>query len=193
MSLAFKDDGHLYEIIHGKIYNMAQPHSGHIITGGNVSSIFRNFLKGKKCKVFPDGMRLVLKNEDVNLRPDVMIVCNRDIIKDNGIHGVPDLIVEVLSPSTAKNDRNFKKNLYEKIGVKEYWLISPVEKFIEVYLLKDGKYELDNIYYHEISQWMLDDMSEEELAEVKREFKISLEGFDDLIIDVDDVFDDIDI
>ena len=191
MNTALIKEDRPFEIIRGKIYYMATPRTRHIKAGFNVSSMFRNFLKGKRGTVFPDGMRLVLKDEDVNLRPDMMVVCNRDIIKDDGVHGVPDLIVEVLSPSTAKNDRNFKQNLYEKIGVREYWIISTAEKSIEVYLLKDGRYDLDNIYYHEIPETLLRDMLAEG-AEIKREFKTSLEGFEDFIINVDDVFDDID-
>ncbi|WP_411830076.1 Uma2 family endonuclease [Metasolibacillus meyeri] len=57
-----------------------------------------------------------------------MIICNQDIIKRDGIYGAPDLVVEVLSPSTARRDKGEKKALYEKHGVKEYWIISPDEK-----------------------------------------------------------------
>ena len=68
--------------------------------------------------------------------PDVMIVCNSDIIKDNAIYGAPDLIVEVLSPGTEKRDRGYKKDLYERCGVREYWIVDPVSLTVEVYLLK---------------------------------------------------------
>ena len=75
-----------------------------------------------------------------------MIVCNSDIIKDNAIYGAPDLIVEVLSPGTEKRDRGYKKNLYERCGVREYWIVDPVSLSVEVYLLENGKYELDEVY-----------------------------------------------
>lgn len=65
-----------------------------------------------------------------------MVVCNKDIIKKDGVHGVPDLIVEVISPSTAKKDKGYKKDLYETCGVKEYWLVDTDNRSIEVYLLK---------------------------------------------------------
>lgn len=92
-----------------------------------------------------DGTDVYLSDND-RVIPDVMIVWNRDIIKKDGIHGTPDLIVEVLSPSTAKNDKGYKKELHEKSGVKEYWIIDPVMRSIETYLLADGKYVLDEFY-----------------------------------------------
>ena len=180
-----------YEIKHGKLYFMAAPPTRHINTAGNVYSLFRTFLKGQNSKVFPAGMRLILEHEDVDLRPDMMVVCDRNIIKDNGVHGAPDLIIEVLSPNTAKNDKGPKKYLYERIGVREYWIIAPTERSIEVYLLENGRFELNHVYYNEVPGWMTDSMTDDELAEIKREFKTSLDGFGGLTIKVDDVFDDI--
>jgi len=75
-----------------------------------------------------------------------MIVCNKNIIKLDGIHGSPDLVVEVLSLGTAKNDKGNKKDLYESSGVKEYWIVDPNAHSIEAYLLSDGKYKLDGFY-----------------------------------------------
>ena len=70
--------------------------------------------------------------------PDFMVVCDREKIKADGVHSAPDLVLEVLSPSTAKNDKGYKKSVYESSGVPEYWIVSPKEKSIEVYLLQDG-------------------------------------------------------
>jgi Uma2 family endonuclease len=63
-------------------------------------------------------------------------------MKENKIEGAPDLVVEVLSPSTAYYDLKHKKSIYEKNGVKEYWIVFPEQKVIEVFVLKDGKYSL---------------------------------------------------
>ena len=107
------------------------------------------------------------------------------ILQEKGIYGSPDLIVEILSPSTAKNDKGYKKQLYEKSGIKRILDRYPKEHQIEVYLLKDGKYELDNVYTgyaaHE-----LEDMTEKEKSDICMEFKCSL--YDDLIISVEKVF-----
>lgn len=120
--------------------------------------------------------------------PDAMIVCNKDIIKGRGIFGAPDLIVEVLSPSTAKKDKGVKKTLYEKHGVKEYWIVDILGRSIDVYLLKNGKFELDNVYtlYPE-KEW--EEMNEEEKSEALLTLKVSL--YDDLSIDIRDIFDNI--
>ena len=114
-----------------------------------------------------------------------MIVCNRDIIKQDAIHGAPDLVVEVLSPTTAKNDRSTKMRHYAAAGVKEYWIISPLSRSIEVYLLHDGTFELDDIYT-DYPDWDLARMTDEERAAVKTQIKVSL--YDDLYVNVTDVF-----
>jgi Uma2 family endonuclease len=86
-------------------------------------------------------------NEPDYVVPDISIVCDRSKIKDDGIHGAPDLIVEILSKSTAIHDIIRKKDLYEQLGVREYWIVSPFDKSVTVYLLKNGKYVQDKVYY----------------------------------------------
>lgn len=175
------------ELLDGKITFMSpRPSVNHHDVMINITNIFKNYLKGKQCKAYGDGVDIYLTEKD-RVIPDVMIVCNRDIIKTNGIYGAPNLIVEVLSPSTAKNDKGYKKNLYEKCGVSEYWIIEPTTKSIEVYLLKDGIYQLDNLY-NIYPDYMLEKMTDEEKAQIPTEFKTSL--YDDMIIRLDDVFED---
>ena len=116
------------------------------------------------------------------------MVCDRDKIKRTYIDGAPDLVVEVLSPGTAKNDRGYKKSVYESSGVPEYWIVDPLHKFIEVYLLQGGRYVLDNLYTL-YSAEELEEMTEEEKALVVTEFKCHL--YDDLTIQLDDIFGDI--
>ena len=109
------------ELLNGKIFMMASPSVNHSTVASNIYYAFRTYLKGKTCRAFNDGVDVYL-TEDDRVIPDVMIVCNKNMIALDGIHGAPDLIVEVLSPSTAKNDRGYKKDLYEQSGVKEYWI-----------------------------------------------------------------------
>ena len=123
--------------------------------------------------------------------PDVVIVCNPEIITEKRIEGTPDLVVEILSKSTEKKDRIDKLLTYEKYGVKEYWLVDPIRKSVTVYLLRDGKFDLDNIYYfYTEKEWADMDDKERAEAEAQRMIKVSL--YDDFIIDVADVFEDVD-
>lgn len=115
----------------------------------------------------------------------MMTVCDRDKIKGDGIHGAPDLVVEVLSPSTTSRDRGYKKDLYARCGVREYWIVSPSEKSVEVYRLKDADLALYDVY-SVYPDWMLKKMKEDERAAVVTRFKCSL--YDDLEIALDDIF-----
>ena len=179
-----------YEMLDGKIYFMAHESSHHVTIKGNIFAIFKNYLRGKKCRVFVDGMDVKFNEKD-KTEPDVMIVCNRDIIKKNWIEGAPDLIVEVLSPSTAEHDIGYKKDLYEKYGVKEYWIVSQTDRSIQVYLLKDGVYKLDKLYQIYDEEYALYMMNEEERNAIIKEFKTSL--YDDLIISVEEVFENVEL
>lgn len=154
-----------------------------------IAGIFKRYLKGKHCRAFGDGNHVHLTEKDIVI-PDAFIVCNRDIIKRDGIHGTPDLIVEVLSHSTAKKDKGYKKDLYERCGVKEYWIVDVDSRSIEVYLLAEERYVLDNVYFLpcDVDKKL---MTEEEKAALVYEFKTSL--FDDLIVDVREVFEDVEI
>ena len=98
---------------------------------------------------------------------------------------MPDLVVEILSRSTMKNDISIKKYIYERNGVKEYWIVNHWIKAIEVYHLVEGKYELDNVYQiYSPNEW--ENLEDEERAEAKFDIKVSI--FDDLIVDINKVF-----
>ncbi len=174
------------ELIDGKVVAM-RSNITHSRIIGNIGCIFSNYLRGKKCTPFAGRIDLYLSEKD-RVIPDMMVVCNSDIIKKDGVHGAPDLIVEVLSPSTAKRDRGYKKDLYERSGIKEYWIVDPENRSIEVYLLRKNRYELDNVYSI-FPDYELKRMTPEKLAEIQMEFKCSL--YDDLIIFVEEVFEKI--
>jgi Uma2 family endonuclease len=87
--------------------------------------------------------------DDENLfQPDLIFVSNEnsDIIMDQYIEGSPDLVVEILSPSTSQNDKIRKKALYERFGVKEYWIVDPHHFTIDQFVLENGKYQLNGTY-----------------------------------------------
>ena len=170
------------ELLNGKIYMMSSPSVNHCQISSNIYYAFRNYLEGKTCMPFGDGVDVYLTEND-RIIPDAMIVCNKDIIKMDGIHGVPNLVVEILSPSTAKNDRGYKKYLYEKSGVKEYWIVDPVTRSIEAYLLTNGEYILDEFYAVPPNAFGI---TEQERKETKKEIPVSF--YDDLYIPLDKIF-----
>ncbi len=175
------------ELINGRVVAMSpQPALNHSVVAGNISHIFLSYLKGKSCRPLGAGVDLNLSEKDPFL-PDGMFICDRDKIKLDGVYGAPDLVVEILSPSTARYDRGYKKDAYEAAGVREYWIIEPDAKSIEVYLLKGGRFELDNVY-SVYPDYLLEKMTEEEKAAIVTEFHCSL--YEDLSITLEDVFSD---
>ena len=132
-----------YELINGEAILLSSPsqyHQGMLIELGTQ---FRSYLRGKKCKVFlaPFDVRLNYDTLDNTvLQPDLLVVCDMD--KLNGKHclGAPDMIAEILSPSTARKDTLIKSKLYRDAGVKEFWIIDPIHKLVIVHILERGSY-----------------------------------------------------
>ena len=175
-----------YEIIEGMKYVSPAPILNHGKIVVNICNIFGNYFEEHGSgEVFHDNTDVHLPDGNL-FRPDVSVVCDLSIADRYGnINGVPDLIVEVLSRSTEKNDRGIKKDVYERNGVKEYWIVSPKNKDIEVYHLVEGKFVLDELYHvFNANEWEM--LEPEERAAVKYELKVSL--FDDLNIDIRKVF-----
>lgn len=172
------------ELIGGNVVMMSPASAEHVYTAGSIYNIFKNYLKGKNCIPFSDGLLVHLTDEN-KFVPDMMVVCDRSKIKSDGVHGAPDLVVEVLSPSTAKIDKTLKKDAYAKCGVREYWLVSPGDKSVEAYRLDGAAFILYDIYTVH-ADWQLAQMSEEERAAVVTHFKCSL--FDDLDISLEEIF-----
>ncbi|MBQ7516203.1 MAG: Uma2 family endonuclease [Schwartzia sp.] len=184
-ALAYRDEP-LVEKIDGQIVSMSpSPAVEHNRIAGNIYSIFRQFLKGKKrCEPFFDGVDVHLDDDNIFV-PDVMIVCDRSKIRPDGIYGAPDLVVEILSPSTLTRDRGIKKTVYERAGVREYWIVDPLAKSVEVYHLREGKLELDHAYIV-YPDWEWERMTEKEKAAARLSVKVSL--YDSLDVDVREVF-----
>jgi Uma2 family endonuclease len=152
--LSWNDDER-WEIINGEAYNMTPaPATMHQLISAELLFQIRSQLKGKTCKVFhaPFDVRLPKRNEkeqDIEniVQPDLSVVCDPGKLDEKGCLGPPDLIIEIISPSTSRKDRMEKFFLYEQVGVKEYWLVSPDDKIVEIFILgTDGKYSRPEIY-----------------------------------------------
>ena len=148
------DEEELLEIIDGEPILMALPSSDHQRISGALFAQLCNYLEGKKCEVFsaPFGVRPFEqdgdKPEDVTtlLQPDISVVCDRSKIDKHGCKGAPDMVIEILSPSTRRHDQLVKLNLYQKAGVREYWIVSPEEETVKVFLLENGILTLHELY-----------------------------------------------
>ena len=138
--LAWPDDVRA-EIINGIAYMMGQPSTSHQRVSMQLSLLFASFLKGKTCQVFaaPFGVRLFPKEDrtdDTVVEPDIVVICDPSKIDEQGCNGAPDLVIEILSPSSKRRDKYLKRDLYQKAGVREYWIVSADEKEIEVHLFE---------------------------------------------------------
>ena len=181
MGVARRPEDWKVEMINGKkIISMSPAFSNHNIVKFNIQLIFGKYLEDSVCMAMPDDTKVILDDHNF-VEPDFFIVCDRSKIRQDGIHGTPDLVVEVLSSRTSKYDRGLKKDRYQHAGVQEYWLVEPDLKTVEVYLLKDGVYRLDEVYRYPNSL-----ESEEDQATAITQFHV--ETFPDLIIDLDKVF-----
>jgi Uma2 family endonuclease len=136
------------ELFRGKIFKLSAPNTKHQDISRNVLMPIAIFLKDKSCKVYaaPFDVRLPVKNKKKDdevitvVQPDICIVCDETKLDSRGCCGAPDLVVEILSPGNSKKEIRLKHELYEEAGVKEYWIINPIEENIVVFLLnEEGK------------------------------------------------------
>lgn len=184
-NLAYQyEDYRRTELVGGKVVMMSPAATNHVLISGNICHLFANYLAGKPYTPILGGLTVYLTDKD-HFVPDFMVVCDRDKIKPDGVHGAPDLVVEVLSPSTVKRDRTHKKDVYGRCGVRECWLVSPADKTIEAYRNNGTELVLHEVYAV-YPDWMLPRLTESERAAVVTQFKCSL--FDDFDIPLDDIF-----
>jgi Uma2 family endonuclease len=168
------------ELIHGFIKMMSPaPRIEHAKVNFNILWHLGAIVKKNKgkCKVFaaPFDVRFPKKSEttddkiDTVVQPDICVICDLSKLDTRGCCGAPDMIVEILSPSTLKKDVTEKFALYEESGVKEYWIVHPNDKAVTVFLLQeDGKYNSGTIY--------------------ECEGKVPVHVFDNCLIDLKDIF-----
>ena len=131
-----------WELIDGTAYMLAAPSIAHQRISSELHRQLANFLFGKPCEVFHAAITVRLnKDNDTAVEPDIVVICDKSKLSDGkACVGAPDMVVEILSPSTASMDRLKKFNLYLQAGVREYWIVDPETKMVNVHMLKDGGY-----------------------------------------------------
>ena len=153
------------EIINGEAFMMALPSTAHQRILLALASQLYEYLKGKTCEVFPApfGVGLFERDgdlpEDVNtmVEPDISVVCDKSKIDAHGCKGAPDLIIEILSPSTRQHDRITKFMLYQQAGVREYWIVDPETHVVQVHTLEDGRYHAAQLFNSTVKVGVLED------------------------------------
>lgn len=187
LAIDMRDD---YEIIEGVRFMAPSPFKRHgKVVGRLMFTIGTHAFINRLGTAFADNLDVHLPDGNL-VRPDFIFICaaNDKIVfnnEDETFHGVPDMVAEIFSRSTMKRDISVKKDIYERNGIKEYWIINPWSESIEVYLLRDGKYFLDNVYQN-YSESELTELTDEERAEVKMEIPVAV--LDDFKVKIRNIF-----
>jgi Uma2 family endonuclease len=143
------------ELIKGRLYRMSPaPKRMHQSASGNLSFAIRQYMQERGCQVYdaPFDVRLPVQNKRkpeqiyTVVQPDISVICDLAKLDDDGCLGSPDWVIEITSPRTAKKDFDEKFHLYEQSGVREYWIVQPNDKSVNVYTLENEQYVLVDIY-----------------------------------------------
>ncbi|MBL8481829.1 MAG: Uma2 family endonuclease [Rhodocyclaceae bacterium] len=145
-----------YELIDGVAYAIDAPLRIHQEFVGEMHFQITGQSRNHPCRIYlsPFDVRLPKRNEaddlvSTVLQPDLLIVCDRSKLDERGCRGAPDWVAEILSPATASYDHILKRSAYEAAGVREYWLVHPVDRLLTVYTLENGRYGIPQ--YHELA------------------------------------------
>ena len=134
-----------YQIIYGEAFMMASPTVGHQAILVEMVTQFNNWLRGKPCRVFaaPLDVRLFPEednSDDTVVQPDLLVVCDREKLAKGSVNGAPDLAVEIVSPSTSSKEHILKFEAYLEAGVREYWVLEPEQKYLQVHVYENGHF-----------------------------------------------------
>ena len=131
------------EYIDGFIFMSPSPSTKHQRISSRLQIKFGNYLEGKSCEVFPAPYDIELKADKMEgtkiVIPDISIICDKSGFTEARYVGIPNLIVEILSPSNQSHDLVTKLNIYMNYGVKEYWIVNPMLHSVTIYVLNDDK------------------------------------------------------
>jgi Uma2 family endonuclease len=143
--LRLPSDGWQYEVIHGRLSMVPAPRPVHQLIVGELLTALIVFLHQHPLgKVFPAPTDVLVPGKAEPVQPDLVFVAagRLDIVTERAIEGAPELAVEVLSPSNWLDDRRTKFALYAEMGVREYWIVDPDERTVEVFSLREGRYAI---------------------------------------------------
>ncbi|WP_448528016.1 Uma2 family endonuclease [Raineya sp.] len=138
------EEGFIYELLNGTIVKRSAPNPFHQIISGKLFELLSKHIKEKQLGIAIYAPIDVILDEENLVVPDLVFIqeSRKNIITEKGIEGKPDLVVEILSPSTARYDRGEKMKLYKKHQIPEYWIIEPKTQVVEIYAFQNGDYDL---------------------------------------------------
>jgi len=147
----------MVELIRGVIYRMSPaPSTNHQVLSRELSNYFYDFFDKSKCQFFSAPFDVVLpianskrNKETTVVQPDLCVICDLSKLDKQSYYGAPELVVEIISPHTSKKDLTLKYDLYEEACVKEYWIVLPKERIVEIYVLKEDHYKRDSVYVND--------------------------------------------
>lgn len=145
-------DGQRAELIDGQMYMMAPPTRRHQQILGALYRKIADYIdkKGGSCEVDIAPFAVFLNADDKNyVEPDISIICNPDKLTDKGCTGAPDWIIEIISPGNSSHDYIRKLNLYADAGVREYWIVNPINRTVLVYHLEESKFEVSSYTFQD--------------------------------------------
>lgn len=130
------------ELIDGEIYMIASPTPEHQRISGNIFFEMKNYFKNKECEPFAAPLDIVLENDSGDktdiVQPDLMVICDKSKFTSSNYKGIPTLIIEILSPSTAAKDTIKKMDLYMRFKLPEYWIVRPKSKTVDIYVYDEN-------------------------------------------------------
>lgn len=135
-------EGKRAELIDGRMYEMASPGRIHQRLLGAMIRVIANYIEDGdgSCEVYAAPFAVYINNDEYNyVEPDIVVICNEDKLDEKGCHGAPDWAVEIVSPGSVKMDRKIKLFKYRTAGVREYWIVDPGERTVEVYLFAENE------------------------------------------------------
>ena len=143
-----------FQLINGEVFQMASTSVAHQVLSRELLLQFGNWLKGKPCQVFaaPLDVRLFPKadkSDKTVVQPDLLVVCDKNKLGKGAVNGAPDLVVEIVSPSNTHSELFLKFQYYLQAGVREYWIVDPISKKVQVHIYENGHYN-STIYIENI-------------------------------------------
>jgi len=138
------DDDQRYEILEGELIMVPAPDTDHQGRSRDLGFTLWGYVKARRLGTVYFAPCDVILDDDNVLQPDILFVAleNQGIIKKRGVFGAPDMVVEIISPSSDRTDRTRKKTLYERFGVREDWIVDHAREAVEVWVLTDAGYRL---------------------------------------------------